>query len=91
MQSDPETERVAKLIAFWHGQKIAYVKPGEGALTVAAVAGYGRFANAPEHYMEAHWEEYSSAAHVVIIDFAKRRRKSKAFRKHLRFIKKQVK
>lgn len=60
-------EKIARMIAFWHGQKITVVKPGRGALTVAAVRGYDSGGGyETERYASAHWQEYLSAADAVI-------------------------
>jgi hypothetical protein len=37
-------EQIARMVAYWHGPKIVVCKPGEGAVTVAKIAGYSGFA-----------------------------------------------
>lgn len=58
---DELVERVARAIAFWHGQK--KVVAGE---TVAARQGYGSWGHSPEQYAEARWREYVEAARAAI-------------------------
>lgn len=86
--TSPEIMRVSKLLAFWHGQKMAVSLPGQGMMTVAALAGFGKFGDAADRYAAAHWQQYTAAAEEVMRDFAGRRRKSKGFRRHLRKAKK---
>ena len=81
---NPEVFRVSRLLAFWHGQKMQCTIPGQGMMTVAAMAGYGKYGDASDRYAAAKWELYTSAAEAVLQDFASRRRKSKGFRRHLR-------
>lgn len=58
-------ERLAREIAFWHGQKITHHERHEGAVTVASSRGFGRWADAPTKYSEAHWQEYRCAAERI--------------------------
>lgn len=58
-------EHFAKLIAFWHGQKLIRTINGSNH-TVAAIYGYGQWSDAYERYANAHWGEYISAARAVI-------------------------
>ena len=55
-------EIAAKEIAMWHGQKIVVVKLRGGAMTVAAMAGYGSWGHSPTEYARAHWRDYLSVA-----------------------------
>lgn len=61
---DAQVEKLAKLIAFWHGQKMVV-----NSKTVATLHGYGQFGDSSERYMHAHWQEYVSAAEAVIREF----------------------
>jgi hypothetical protein len=61
-----ERERIAKSIAYWHGQKIVQ-HTAEGALTQAARAGYGSFgSSSADQYAASHWQQYTSAADAMI-------------------------
>lgn len=69
MTADTSTEAVEKLarqVAFWHGQKIVYHKPGEGAMTVASMHGYGKWADAADRYARDHWQQYRAIAENVV-------------------------
>lgn len=57
-------EKIARLIAFWHGAKITLIR--NGSHTVAAQHGYGQWGDAPERYSAAHWQEYLPAVDAVI-------------------------
>lgn len=60
-------ERIARLIAFWHGQKVIVVSRDRGNLTVAALAGFdsGWYWEI-DRYVEARWPEYAPAAREVL-------------------------
>jgi hypothetical protein len=61
-------ERLARIIAFWHGQKGLYPRPGGGGMvTVAASRGYGSgWARETDRYVERHWPEYVPAARAIL-------------------------
>lgn len=61
-------EQLARLIAFWHGQKITIIQSRDrgGALTIAAQRGYGKWSHSPQRYADAHWREYRDAAEAAI-------------------------
>lgn len=61
----PDIEELAKIIAFWHGQKMLY-HDRDGTHTVASSRGYGRFGDSTDRYMHAHWQEYTSAAEAIL-------------------------
>jgi hypothetical protein len=46
----------------WHGQKIVVCKPGEGAVTVAKLAGYSGFLWEYDRYADRRWHEYTAGA-----------------------------
>jgi hypothetical protein len=59
-------EHFAKLIAFWHGQKIV-VCGRNGNKTVAALRGYDSgWSWELDKYVDAHWHEYVPAAKAII-------------------------
>jgi hypothetical protein len=60
-----DIERIAKLIALYHGSKMVLRRDGE-TLTVAALAGYGSWGHSAEKYAEAKWQQYDGAAQAVI-------------------------
>lgn len=68
MSKNTEIERIAKLIAFWHGQKMIY-RNKDGMQTVASSHGYGNRGDSPDQYMHAHWQEYTSAAERILEEF----------------------
>jgi hypothetical protein len=72
MEHTKEIEHLAKLIAFWHGQKISYRHPRDGNLTVAAVrtGDHSGFPHVTNRYMHSHWQEYVAAAEQVIVYFS---------------------
>jgi hypothetical protein len=59
-------ERVARLIAAWHRQKLVVHTRRDGNMTVAALrrfdSGWGW---ETDRYVEAHWDEYVDAARAV--------------------------
>lgn len=59
-----EREKIAYLIAFWHGSKITLVH--NGAHTIASQRGYGKWDDAATCYAQAHLREYLQAADAVI-------------------------
>ncbi len=62
--ADEQVEHIARIIAFWHGAKVLFIK--DGMNTVASVRGYGRWGNAPELYANDHWREYEQAAKAML-------------------------
>jgi hypothetical protein len=59
-------ERLARLIAFWHGQRIVFFREGR-AMTVAGSRGFSSgFAHETDRYVESHWREYVDAARAVM-------------------------
>jgi hypothetical protein len=59
-------ERLARLIAYWHGQRIVVLRGG-GNLTVAGLRGYNSgWAWETDRYVDAHWREYVPAAMAVL-------------------------
>jgi hypothetical protein len=61
-------EYFARLIAFWHGQRLVCFTR-DGAKTVAALRGYDSgWAWETDRYVDAHWREYVPAAQAVIRD-----------------------
>jgi hypothetical protein len=69
-------ERLARTIAFWHGQKIVLVDREEGALTEAARHGFGRWGDSPARYADSFWRNYVPAAEAVLAEY-----KPKAYRR----------
>jgi len=60
-------ERLARTMAFWHGSKVLYVKPGFGMVTVAASRGFDSgFAFELDRYANCRWQEYVSAARAIL-------------------------
>jgi hypothetical protein len=60
-------ERLARTIAFWHGAKVLYVKPGVGMVTVAASRGFiSGWAHEIDRYADRHWPEYVPAARAIM-------------------------
>lgn len=60
-------EHFARLMAFWHGQKVLFYKSGEGAKTVAAMRGYDSgWGWETDRYVDKHWQEYVPAARAII-------------------------
>jgi hypothetical protein len=59
-------ERIARLIAYWHGQKMVYHHSGK-SMTVAALRGYDSgWAWEVDRYADARWREYVPAAEAII-------------------------
>lgn len=59
-------ERIARKIAFWHGQKVLYISGGE-KVTVAATRGYkSGWAHEIDRYVDRHWPEYVAAAQALL-------------------------
>lgn len=58
-----DEEKLAYKIAFWHGQKIV-----RNNMTIAACHGYGSWGDSPDRYAKAHWQEYTSAAKMILSD-----------------------
>lgn len=56
-------EKAARAAAMGYGQKIAVVRSreGGGAMTRAALAGYGKFGDAAERYADDHWQDFVPA------------------------------
>lgn len=81
----PEIERIASIIAFWHGQKVIYYK--DGPHTVASMHGYGDLPSGRDRYMSRHWEEYTAAAIQIVKFIGTKKRKSKGFRRFVRQMK----
>jgi hypothetical protein len=68
MRKCPEDiEKLAKLIAYWHGQKVLFIHPVDGKVTVAGFRDNNRsgFPEVTDRYTAIHWEEYTSAAERV--------------------------
>lgn len=61
-------ERIARLMAHWHGQKPLYRDPKSGTLmTVANMRGTKTgWAHEVDTYVERHWREYVDAARAVL-------------------------
>lgn len=61
-------ERIARSLAFWHGQKIVYRRPDGEAITVARLRSerYRHWSAGPENYSEGHWREYIEAARAIL-------------------------
>jgi hypothetical protein len=60
-------ERIAKLIAQWHGQKIVFHTRQGGNVTVAATRGFDSgWSWETDRYVEAHWNEYVPAARALL-------------------------
>lgn len=60
-------EHFARLIAYWHGQRLLYIRPERGSVTVAGSRGYDSgWAWETDRYVNNHWQEYVSAARVVL-------------------------
>ncbi len=59
-------ESLSRKIAFWHGQKKVV-----GGETLAARHGYGSWGRSPMDYASAHWQEYTTAAEMVLSDLRK--------------------
>jgi|WetSurMetagenome_2_1015567.scaffolds.fasta_scaffold00090_47 hypothetical protein len=57
---DAHTEKLARLIAHYHGSKMIV-----GNETLAARRGYGSFGHSSENYADNHWKEYVQAAEAV--------------------------
>ncbi len=70
MAIDPPTiaeERLARTMAFWHGAKVLYVRPGGGMVTVAALRGFDSgWAHETDRYADRHWPEYVPAARAIL-------------------------
>lgn len=62
-----KTERIARQIAYWHGQKMLYRHNGESH-TVASKAGFGHWGHSADDYADGHWPEYVAAAEAVITE-----------------------
>lgn len=62
-----DIERLAKLIAFWHGQKVQYIDRLDGKITVAAarLRDHSGYPDVTDRYVDGHWQEYTSAAEQV--------------------------
>lgn len=59
-------EKIARLMAYWHGQKIVAVRQGR-SLTVAAYVGFDSgWAWELDRYVDARWKEYLPAVDAVI-------------------------
>lgn len=59
-------ERLARLMAFWHGQKIVFRRDGQ-TMTVAGSRGFSSgYAYETGRYVESHWREYVEAARAVM-------------------------
>jgi hypothetical protein len=58
--NDKHLEKIARVIAHFHGSKIVV----DGA-TIAARRGYGSFGHSSESYANNHWKEYEQAAEAV--------------------------
>jgi hypothetical protein len=56
---------MARKIAMWHGQKMIF-RDRDGMQTVASSRGYGHWGDSPQRYAERHWQEYTSAAEMVL-------------------------
>lgn len=69
--STERIERIARLIAFWHGQRIVSIGPYPyGARTIAARRGFNSgWSWELDRYVDAHWPEYTSAATALIREF----------------------
>jgi hypothetical protein len=66
-RSDPFTlEDMSRLLAHWHGQKMIYHNR-DGSQTVASSRGFGHWGDASDRYADKHWQEYTSAAGVVML------------------------
>jgi hypothetical protein len=78
MQYTKEIEHLAKLIAFWHGQKMSHRHPRDGTLTVAAgrTGDHSGFPHVTDRYMHSHWHEYTSAAERITEYFAEKAKTS---------------
>lgn len=60
-------EHFAKIIAFWHGQKLVLRHPTKGSMTYAATRGYDSgFSWEVDRFVQGHWQEYLSAAKAVL-------------------------
>jgi len=61
-------ERIAKMLAMWHGQTPLYREPGGLLVTVANSFMMERSGWAWEldRYVEMHWKEYLAAARAMI-------------------------
>ena len=63
---DP-VERVAKIIAYWHGVQFTYRAPGGPTHTVASQAGSGQFSDAAERYSRERWGKYEDQARAAYL------------------------
>jgi hypothetical protein len=61
-------ERLARSIAFWHGQMILYRRPDDGAAITVARLRNERYvwAGGAMDYADRHWREYVPAAQAML-------------------------
>jgi len=57
-----DLERLARDLAFWHGQNLVYKTPEGKSRTRAQMHG----GQTPEEYSQTHWREYDECAQYVM-------------------------